>query len=131
MRHGWLDMVMVRYSARVNGLTGIVITKLDVLSGLDTLKVAVAYEWNGEKLVDFPANMRILAECTPIYREFPGWSDLTEDQWEAIVKEGVEALPQELIEYSRFISEDMGVPVKLISVGPARHQTIQVKDGTL
>jgi adenylosuccinate synthase len=130
-RCGWLDMVMVRYSSRVNGMTGIVITKLDVLAGLDTIKVAEAYEYNGEKLVDFPANMRILAECTPVYREFPGWSDLTEDQWEEIVKDGVDALPRELIEYVRYISNDIETPVKLISVGPARHQTIEVTDGTL
>lgn len=128
-RCGWLDMVMVRYSARVNGLTGIVITKLDVLGGLETIKVAVAYEYNREKLMDFPANMRILGECTPVYREFPGWPDLTDEQWEKVVKDGVDALPRELLNYVRFISEEIETPVRLISVGPARHQTIEVKDG--
>ncbi len=130
-RCGWLDMVMIRYSARVNGLTGIVITKLDVLAGLDSIKVAVAYEYNGEKLVDFPANMRILGECVPIYKEFPGWPDMTDDQWEEIVSQGVKALPRELLGYVRYISNEIDVPVKLISVGPARHQTIEVKDGNL
>lgn len=128
-RCGWLDMVMIRYSTRINGLTGLVITKLDVLGGLDTIKVATHYECNGEKIVDFPANMRVLAECTPIYKEFPGWQDLSEDQWEDIIKDGVDALPRELLDYVHYISQELNVPVKLISVGPARHQTIEVKDG--
>ena len=130
-RCGWLDMVMVRYAARVNGLTGLVTTKLDVLSGLETLKVAVAYEHHGERILDTPANMRTLAECTPVYREFPGWHDPPGDQWEDIVKEGVNALPPELLRYVRFISEDTGVPLKLISVGPGRDQTIELDEGTV
>lgn len=128
-RCGWLDMVMVRYSARINGLTGLAITKLDVLGGLDTLKVAVAYECEGETLRDFPANMRKLAECKPVYREFPGWPDFTQEQWDRMVKGGLDALPQELLNYAHFISEDTGTPVSLLSVGPARHQTIEVKGG--
>jgi len=130
-RCGWLDMVMVRYSARINGLTGIAITKLDVLGGLDTIKAAIAYEYQGERLEDFPANMRILAECNPIYKEFNGWSDLSDEQWEGIVNDGITALPKELTDYVRFISQEIDVPVNLISVGPARHQTIEVEGGTL
>jgi len=130
-RCGWLDMVMVRYSARVNGLTGIVITKLDVLGGLDTIKVAEAYEYNGEKIVDLPSNIHILNDCTPVYREFPGWPDYTEDQWNAMVKEGVNSLPKELIDYVIHISNDISTPIKLLSVGPARHETIEVADGSL
>ena len=128
-RCGWLDMVMLQYSARINGLSGMAITKLDVLSGLDTIKIAVGYEYNGEKISNFPANMRILAECTPVYKEYPGWSDYSEDQWEGIIKEGVNSLPKELLDYVRYISEEMKAPVKIISLGAARHQTIEVKDG--
>ncbi|MCK4614679.1 MAG: adenylosuccinate synthase [Thermoplasmata archaeon] len=128
-RCGWLDMVMVRYSARVNGLTGIVITKLDVLGGLERLKAAVSYDYNGERIMDFPANMRILAECTPVYKEFPGWPDYSEEQWGEIVREGIGSLPKELKTYVRFISKEINTPIKLLSVGPVRHQTIEVKDG--
>ncbi|MBU7016588.1 MAG: adenylosuccinate synthase [Theionarchaea archaeon] len=123
-RCGWLDMVLLRYSNRVNGFTGLAITKLDVLSGLNTVKVCTHYESNGEKVYDFPASMKKLEECNPIYTEFRGW----DFDPEAIIKKGYEALPEAAITYIQFISDHLNVPIYMVSVGPARHQTLVLKE---
>ena len=73
-RCGWLDTVIVRNAVRLNGLTGLAITKLDVLGGLDELKICTGYEYKGSRLKDFPASLKVLAECTPLYETLPGWS---------------------------------------------------------
>jgi adenylosuccinate synthase len=122
-RCGWLDVVILRYAARVNGLTEFALTKLDVLSGLERLKVAVAYERVGKdaQVTDhFPAEFgaEALAEWKPVYEELPGWTeDIT----------GVrsrDALPAAAREYVERIEEWTGVPITLIGVGPEREQAI-------
>jgi adenylosuccinate synthase len=119
-RCGWLDLAILRYGARVNGLDEIALTKLDVLSGLPRLKVAVAYQRGGERIDAFPAEFGVesLAEWTPVYAELPGWEeDIT----------GVrqrEALPAAAREYVARIEEWVGVPVTFIGVGPEREQAI-------
>jgi adenylosuccinate synthase len=123
-RCGWLDMVLLKYSNRVNGFTGIAITKLDVLNGLNTIKVCTHYQSNGEKVYDFPASMKKLAECNPVYTEFPGWDFDSED----IIKKGYKALPEAALTYIQFISDHMNVPIYMVSVGPARHQTLILKE---
>ena len=123
-RCGWLDMVLLRYSNRVNGFTGIAITKLDVLNGLATVKVCTHYKFNGEKVYDFPASMKKLAECIPVYTEFRGW----DFDPEVIIKKGYKALPEEAITYIRFVSDNLNVPIYMVSVGPARHQTLVLKE---
>jgi adenylosuccinate synthase len=126
-RCGWLDLVILRYAARINGLDEIALTKLDVLSGLERLKVAVAYERDGERAdqnpIDvFPAEfgMDALVQWSPVYEELPGWSeDIT----------GVrrrEDLPSAAREYVTLIEEQVGVPVTLIGVGPEREQAITI-----
>ncbi|MFW9917123.1 MAG: adenylosuccinate synthase [Candidatus Thorarchaeota archaeon] len=125
-RCGWLDLVSLRYSNDLNGFTNLAITKLDTLSGLDPIKVCVAYSLNGKRIESIPINIRDLANCIPIYKEFNGWKDPESSGWESIVHKGYSALPEEAKQYLDFISGALKVPISLISVGPAREHTIEV-----
>jgi adenylosuccinate synthase len=117
-RCGWLDMVILRYAARLNTLTGLAITKLDVLSSFDTLKVCVAYGHGSQIVEDFPQLYDVFASCEPVYEELPGWKrDISGAK-------KLEDLPVEARDYLHYIQEKSGVPIKLVSVGPERHQTI-------
>lgn len=119
-RCGWLDLAALRYASRVNGMTGLCITKLDVLNSLETIKVCTSYRYRGEELEELPPNQAIFAEVEPVYEELPGWkSDIS-----GATK--VNDLPQEAIDYLNFIVRNVRVPVSLISVGPQREQTIKV-----
>jgi adenylosuccinate synthase len=119
-RCGWLDLVALRYAARVNGLTGLCITKLDVLDELDTIKVCTVYKYRGEILEELPPAQPIFAEVEPVYEELPGWkTDIT-----GVTT--VQDLPQETIDYLNFIVRNVRVPIALISVGPKREQHIKV-----
>jgi len=124
-RCGWLDLVMVKYAHRINGLTGIALTKLDVLCGLEKVKIATAYEYDGERIEEFPANMKILAKCNPVYKEFKGWKEFDKEK---IKREGYKALPEEAKNYVEFISKFIGVPIYLISYGPKRSETIVLRE---
>ncbi|MFQ6102394.1 MAG: adenylosuccinate synthase [Anaerolineae bacterium] len=119
-RCGWLDLVILRYAARVNGLGELALTKLDVLSGLERLKVAVAYERGGERTEYFPAEFGVeaLAQWKPVYEELPGW---VEDISGARSRED---LPPAAREYVALIEERVGVPITFIGVGPEREQTV-------
>lgn len=117
-RCGWLDLVALRYACRINSLTGLFITKLDILSEFDTVKIATAYESSGETYDEFPRQQRVLYNCTPVLEEFDGWkvdiSDIT----------NFGDLPKEARQYIEFIEERTDVPVKWVSVGPERSQLI-------
>ena len=121
-RCGWLDLVMVRDSARLNGLTSLSITKLDVLTGLDQLKICVGYDFQGTRIDSRPASLKRLAECTPLYEEFPGWPDDISSATE------LDQLPPQARSYLKRIEEITEVPLSIISVGPTRDQTIILKD---
>jgi len=123
-RVGWLDLVMLRMAVRVNGLTSLAVTKLDVLGGLDRIPVCVSYRRNGESIREFPASMRVLSACQPVYREFKGWADLTESDWIATAKKGKRALPEAVRKYLGFIEAQLKTPVRIISVGRPRAATI-------
>ncbi len=113
-RCGWLDLVLLRHAIRTNGLTGIVLTKLDVLSGLKTIQVCTGYEYRGQKVTDFPSDLEWLSKCRPIYKNFRGWQDSLQ---------GVRRfrqLPRAAQQYVRAIEKALGVPITLVSVGPAR-----------
>ncbi|MBW1858514.1 MAG: adenylosuccinate synthetase, partial [Deltaproteobacteria bacterium] len=121
-RCGWLDTVVVRNSARLNGLTGIAITKLDVLSGLDTLKIATTYKYGNDTLTEFPPSIKMLEGCDPVYEELPGWKeDLTQAKH-------FEDLPENARNYVRRVEELVETPVQIISVGPGRQQTMVLQD---
>lgn len=126
-RVGWLDLVMVRYAARVNGLDHLAVTKADVLAGIDPVRACVAYEEDGAERRDFPANMRAFARCRPVYEELPGWEDLGEAGWLEAVQGGFEELPGALREYLDFVGREAGVPVGIVSVGPGREATLDVR----
>lgn len=118
-RCGWLDLVTLGYAQRINGLTELAITKLDILSRFDSINICVAYELNGERLETFPTDLTLLAQCQPIYETLPGWStDITHAQdWDD--------LPLQARGYVARIEELQGIPASFISVGPRRDQTIR------
>lgn len=120
-RCGWLDAVILKNSARVNGLTSFTITKIDTLAGLDKIKLCTAYELDGEKIDYFPASLEKLARCKPIYEEFDGWGEDIER-----VKD-YEDIPENAKKYIRRIEELTETKVSIISVGPKRNQTIRIK----
>tara|TARA_B100001123_G_scaffold110621_1_gene128738 strand:+ start:3141 stop:4433 length:1293 start_codon:yes stop_codon:yes gene_type:complete len=117
-RCGWLDLVSLKYSVRVNSLTELFITKLDVLSGLNELKLNIAYEINGSEVTDFPRQQRVLYDGKPIYKTFKGWEEDISDTT------SFENLPNEAKEYIKFIEDFIKVPITFISVGPERNQNI-------
>ncbi len=119
-RCGWLDTVLLRNAARLNGLTGLVITKLDVLDGLTSLKICTGYEYNGEILDDFPAALKTLEACKPVFETFPGWSE----DISGIRK--LEDLPKNARHYLDRIEELLETPIDIVSVGPGRNETIIV-----
>ena len=119
-RVGWLDLVQVRQAVRVNGLTEIALTKLDVLSGFESIKVCLSYDVNGENILEMPASLSQYRLAKPIYESLPGWDSLPNKIWE----KGFDALPETLKEYIKFVEDQVDCPVKLISVGPQRHETI-------
>ena len=117
-RCGWLDLVALRYAVRVNSLTEIFLTKLDILSAFDTVRVANAYTSLGERYDEFPRQQRVLYNCTPVLEELAGWkTDITE------VREYGD-LPAEARAYVEFVEAAVGVPVRWVSVGPERHQLV-------
>lgn len=121
-RCGWFDAVIGRYAVRINGLDCLAITKLDVLDGLDEIKVCVAYEVDGERCEDFPNSSRVFARCEPIYETVPGWKESTEKC------RTLEDLPKEALNYLKFLAELMEVPIAIVSIGASREQTIIVED---
>jgi len=115
-RCGWLDLVMLKESARLNGFTHLAITKLDVLSTVEKLKVCIAYVYNGEQLATYPET-EILEQCTPIYKEFNGF---------ILTKQMIEnkTLPDNAMHYLQFMQEYLGIPITLVSIGAERKETI-------
>jgi adenylosuccinate synthase len=117
-RCGWFDAVLVRYSVRINGLTGLAMTLLDVLDALEKIQVCVAYEYRGERLEHFPADLDVLKECKPIYETLPGWQVDTTG-----IKNFTE-LPAHAKGYLAFLEQQVGCPIQIVSVGPKRDQTM-------
>ena len=117
-RVGWLDGVLLRYAVRINGCTELVITKLDILSGLETLKLCVAYRKDGKTYSDLPFGPTELEGYEPVYDELPGWNEDVSGirQWND--------LPQAARGYLDAISQLAGIPVRLVSVGPEREQIV-------
>ncbi|HEY5578382.1 MAG TPA: adenylosuccinate synthase [Acidimicrobiia bacterium] len=118
-RCGWLDLVALRYAARINGLTDLFLTKLDVLSSFETIRICDGYTSLGETYREFPRQQRVLYNCTPIYEDLPGWQkDL------ASIRE-YHDLPKEAQRYVEHIEERIGVPIRWISVGPQRGALVE------
>jgi len=116
-RCGWLDLVAARYACRINYVDEIAITKLDVLDGLERVKLCKGYEYDGEEIDNFPSSLSMLSRCKPIYEEMDGWektAGITE----------YDKLPIQAKNYLDAISEWLGVPINIISTGPSRKETI-------
>ncbi len=116
-RCGWFDSVIVRFATRINGLTGIALTKIDTLADMPIVKICIGYKLNGEIIRDFPASIEDLAFCEPVYEEFEGWGDISNIT-------DYNKLPINVIRYIERIEELCGTKVSIISVGPRRDQTI-------
>lgn len=121
-RCGWFDAMALRYAVRVNGLTGVAITKLDVLSGFDSIKICTAYSYNGQILDELPAKLEVFEKCRPIYEEMPGWrSDITGAK-------SFSDMPENARNYIRRLETVTGCPIVLVSVGPRRDETIILRN---
>lgn len=118
-RCGWLDTVILRYSVRVSGLSGLAITKLDTLTGLKRIPICVAYRYEGKVLEELPHRLDVLAACEPVYEELPGWHE------DISAVRRFEDLPKAARDYIRRIEELSGAPVVLISVGADRTATLE------
>ncbi len=120
-RCGWLDMVILKNAVRLNGLTSLAITKLDVLGGLDTLNICTSYMHNGSPIEHFPASLKVLSECTPVYESLPGWQE------DISGIRDYDSLPENTRNYLKRIEALAGVPIGILSVGPGREETIVVR----
>ncbi|MDX8363563.1 adenylosuccinate synthase [Cytobacillus sp. IB215665] len=120
-RVGWFDSVVVRHARRVSGITDLSLNSIDVLTGIETLKICVAYRYKGQLIEEFPPSLKMLAECEPVFEELPGWSeDIT----------GVKSLgelPANARHYLERVSQLTGIPLSIFSVGPDRSQTNVVR----
>lgn len=121
-RCGWLDLVMIKTAVQLNGITGLALTKLDVLSGLERIKVCVGYKLEGRLISYFPSTVEELTRVEPVYEDLPGWKeDIT------TVKD-FEALPQQAKDYVKLIEEYIEVPIQMLSTGPERENCLILKD---
>ena len=117
-RCGWMDMMVVKGSVRLNGLAGLVVTKLDVLSGIPTLKIAVGYQSGDQRPEIMPNELQFLEKCQPVYEEFPGWDE------DLRAVRCFDDLPRNAQKYLKAVEEMAGVPLSIVSVGPGRDENI-------
>lgn len=121
-RCGWFDAVALRRSAQINGLTGICLTKLDVMDNLAEVKVCVAYDYEGQRVNLPPASAEDYAKCTPIYETLPGWQQST------VGTSSWESLPKAAQDYVKFLEQETGVKIAILSTGPDRNETLVLED---
>lgn len=119
-RCGWLDLPVLRYAIRLNGCTALSITKLDVLSGLKTLKVCIGYRYKGKLLLEFPSEISTLTDCTPVFTSLSGWSKQIGNS------KRMKDLPKEALNYLSFLEKDLRVPIRYLSVGPDRKALVKL-----
>jgi len=120
-RCGWFDAALLRRSVQINGVSGMCLTKLDVLDGLETLKLCTGYTIDGQHVDIFPVGAEEAARCVPIYEEMPGWTEST------VGAKSLAALPATARAYIKRIEELVGVPVDMVSTGPDREETIVLR----
>ncbi|BAB07747.1 adenylosuccinate synthase [Halalkalibacterium halodurans] len=120
-RVGWFDSVVVRHARRVSGITDLSLNSIDVLTGIKTLKICTAYKYRGEVVEEFPASLKVLAECEPVYEELPGWDE------DITGVTSLDELPVNARHYIERVSQLTGIPLTIFSVGPDRKQTNLVR----
>jgi adenylosuccinate synthase len=119
---GWFDALMGKYAVMINGLDALILTKLDILSGLKKIKICVGYKHKDKIIKNFTTNLDVLENCEPIYEELPGWNEDISN-----IKE-FQKLPENAKKYIKRIEELLGIPVCIVSLGPDREQTIIMKE---
>lgn len=120
-RVGWFDSVVVRHARRVSGITDLSLNSIDVLTGIETVKICTAYRYKGELIEEFPASLKELAECEPVYEEMPGWEE------DITGAKSLSELPENARHYIERVSQLTGIPLSVFSVGPDRNQTNVVR----
>ena len=120
-RCGWFDAVALRRAAQINSLTGLCITKLDVLDGLETIRICNRYKYNGDEITMPPLGADAIEQCEPVYETLPGWTEST------VGAKSMDELPENARNYLKRLEEDVGVPVDIVSTGPERDETIILK----
>ena len=126
-RCGWLDLVVTRYSSALSGFTGLAMTKVDVLGGLDRLKICTHYTLDGKKVQTIRADLRQLQKCEPKYVTLPGWDDIEPARMEKVLSKGFSALPENMKKYVKRVEKEMGVPVVLLGLGRRRHEILDLR----
>jgi len=126
-RCGWLDLVVVGYSTALSGFTGIAMTKIDVLSGFDELKVCTHYTLDGKKTNRVPADLRALDRCEPRYTAMPGWTEMDDTMMKRILSKGYQELPANMKRYVRFVEKNLGLPVVLLGLGRRRNEILDLR----
>jgi adenylosuccinate synthase len=121
-RCGWFDAVVVRHAVRLNGMSGLALTKIDVLTGFDTIRVCTGYEFDGRRLDDFPASSAVLRGVRPIYEDWPGWKEPLNQA------RTLSDLPAKARAYIRRLEEVAGAPMIMVSVGAGRNETILLRN---
>lgn len=120
-RCGWLDLAILKYTCMINGVTDLCLTKIDVLNGLDELKVCIGYEYNGNMLEEFPSNTQILEKAKPVYKTLKGFN-ITKEEWETCKQN--KTIPQQIQKYLALIKKETKTKISLVSYGPERDETI-------
>jgi adenylosuccinate synthase len=120
-RCGWLDLVVVKHSCMISGISKLAITKLDVLDGLDKVRICIRYLLNGKKIDYFPAKIEDVEKCKPIYKEFKAWEKIDKKS------SSFNDLPKEAQDYLKFVEKEVKVPISIVSIGPGRKETIDLR----
>jgi len=120
-RVGWLDVPMLHHAARASGFTGLAVNHIDVLAGLEEVKVGHAYERDGRRLETMPTTTEVWGECEPVYRTFEGWPEV---DWAAAADEGFDALPGNARAYLNYVGDELGAPLSVVGVGPGRAESL-------
>jgi adenylosuccinate synthase len=121
-RCGWLDIVALRYSATINGFTGIGLTKMDILDGMEKINICVGYKYNGKIYDNFPTDLEMLRRCEPVLQEIEGWKESTSG-----IKE-ISDLPKNALNYIKLIEDLISTKIQIISTGPKRDEIIVLED---
>jgi adenylosuccinate synthase len=119
-RCGWLDLVVIRHSCMISGITKIALTKLDVLNTLKKIKICTSYNLDGKTINYFPSQISFVERCQPFYEELEGWDSIDKNS------KKIDDLPKKAVDYVKFIEKKLNIPVSLISIGPGRNETIEV-----
>jgi len=120
-------LVVTKYSSALSGFTGVAMTKIDVLGGLDELKICTHYNLDGVKVTTIPADLRVLDRCKPEYSTLRGWDDIEPARMDRILAEGFSALPRNMRKYIRFVEKQMGLRVVLLGLGRRRNEILDLR----